>query len=277
VRPYRDLPVGSARSLLLTVLSELVLPRGEPAWTSSLLYVMTGLGLEEQNARQAIARASDAGVIISEKHGRAVRWSFSDYGTAQIEEITRRADSLISPPERWDGNCLVLAVTVPQRLRAVRKRLYSSLYWQGFGNPAPGLWASPHVDRVDELRELIDDVGLRESTVTFIGNTLGVGLSDGEIVARAWDLERIAARYEKLIETYQHLSPSSGDDLLFAHLSLLNEYREFPAMDPQLPEDLLPNWVGRRATELFVMLNRRWSGAAHQRWLEIVELTSPGS
>ena len=276
-RPVRDVPVGSARSLLLTMLSELTLPANEPTWTSSLLYVLTGLGLEEQTARQAIARAADAGLIASEKHGRTVRWTVTDAGIAHIESITRRAATLLDPPERWDGNCLIVAVTVPQRLRAVRKRLYSSLYWQGFGNPAPGLWASPHVDRVEELRALIDDLGLRDSTVTFVGNTLGVGITDAEIVARAWDLDNIAARYEKWIEKYQDIQPEPGDELLLTYLSLINEYREFPATDPQLPEDLLPNWVGHRATDLYIDLNRKWSATAHERWLEIVKMTSPSA
>lgn len=276
-RPHRELPVGSARSLLLTLLGALVLPRDEPVWTASLLYVMTGLGLEEQTARQAIARAADAGLIISEKQGRAVRWVITDTAKAEIAEISERANSLIHPPERWDGRCLVLTVTIPQELRTVRKRLYRSLYWQGFGNPAPGLWASPHADRVEELRKAIHELGLDDHTITFIGNTLGVGLSDAEIVARAWDLDNIAARYEKLIDTYEQVSPDPGDDLLLTHLSLLSEFREFPAMDPQLPEDLLPNWVGRRATELFVNLNSKWSAAARERWLEIVEMTSPST
>lgn len=276
-RPVRDLAVGSARSLLLTVLSELALPLDKPTWTSSLLYVLTGLGLEEQTARQAIARAADSGLIASEKHGRTVRWTVTEAGKAQIEEITRRADTLINRPAQWDGNCLILAVTVPQRLRTVRKRLYSSLYWQGFGNPAPGLWTSPHADRVDELRTLIDELGLQDSTITFVGNTLGIGLNDAEIVARAWDFDIISARYQKLIETYQGLEPAAGDELLLTHLSLVNEFREFPAMDPQLPEDLMPNWIGHRAVDLFVTLNEKWSTATRGRWLQIVEMTSPAT
>ena len=36
---------GSARSLLLTILGEFVLPSGEPPWTSTLLHVGWGLGL----------------------------------------------------------------------------------------------------------------------------------------------------------------------------------------------------------------------------------------
>ncbi len=275
VSASRELPVGSARSVLLTVLGDLVLRHGDTVWTASLLYVMTGLGLEEQTARQAIARAADAGLIISEKHGRTVRWTVSTTGRAEIDDIAARAATLINPPKVWDGRCLILAVTIPRPLRAVRKRLYSALYLQGFGNPAPGLWASPHVDRVEELRTLIDDLGLRESTITFIGGTLGVGITDSEIVARAWDLEAIAERYEQLIDRFAELKPAPGDDLLFTHIALVDEYRQFSAMDPQLPDNLLPNWVGRRATDMFVDLRSRWAEPACERWLEIVEMTAP--
>jgi phenylacetic acid degradation operon negative regulatory protein len=273
--PDRVLPVGSAPALLLTVLGDLVLRHGDSVWTASLLDVMTGLGLEEQTARQALARASDAGLLISEKHGRIVRWTVSDHCKAEIEEIAQRAASLINPPAQWDGRCLIVTVTIPQHLRTVRKRLYSGLHWQGFGNPAPGLWASPHADRVEELRRLIDELGLNDHTITFTGGTLGVGLSDAEIVARAWDLDEIAARYEKLIGTFANLDPAPGDDLLFTYMALVNEYRQFPAMDPQLPENLLPDWVGRRATAMFVELHGKWSGPAHERWLEIVRETAP--
>jgi len=44
----------SARSLLLTVLGEYVLPSGAPVWTSALLHVSAGLGIEEKAARQAL-------------------------------------------------------------------------------------------------------------------------------------------------------------------------------------------------------------------------------
>jgi phenylacetic acid degradation operon negative regulatory protein len=67
---YASLAPGSARSLLLTVLGELVWPTGKPVWTWALLYVLKGLGVEEQTARQAIARAALSGWIEAERHGR---------------------------------------------------------------------------------------------------------------------------------------------------------------------------------------------------------------
>ena len=59
--------LGSARSLLLTVLGEYVLPRVEPAWTSTLLHVLGGLGVEEKSTRQSLARMAADGWIVAER------------------------------------------------------------------------------------------------------------------------------------------------------------------------------------------------------------------
>jgi hypothetical protein len=47
---------SSAKALLLTVLGELVLPHDGVVWTATLVAALTGLDVEEKNARQAIAR-----------------------------------------------------------------------------------------------------------------------------------------------------------------------------------------------------------------------------
>ncbi|WP_445187820.1 PaaX family transcriptional regulator [Pseudonocardia sp. Cha107L01] len=265
----RAMPSGSARSQLLTVLGELVGPSGVPAWTSTILHVLTGLGLEEQTARQAIARGAGAGWMEGEKRGREVRWTLTAAGRELTDEIIHRAESLSHLGPAWDGNCLILFITIPQQQKAVRKRLYSALSWAGFGNPMPGLWASPHVDRAEEITAVISELGLQDSTIGFVGGTFPAGLSDPEIVRRAWDLDGVAARYETLLETFGDLEPADGDELLFAYVSLVHEWHQFPLVDPQLPEDLLPNWVGRRGIDLFADRRREWSGRAFARWREL--------
>ena len=271
-----DLSVnGSAPSLLLTVLGEFVLPAETPVWTAALLYVLEGLGIEQQTARQAIARCADTGLITGEKHGRLVRWNLTDAGISSIEETTRRVMSLSSVPEHWDGYCLILVVSVPQRQKAVRKRLYRALTWAGFGNPAPGLWATPHAEREEEMKQIIREFDLQGSTMAFRGTTVAAGLTDAEVVQRAWDFDEVADRYRRFIETFEGLAPPDGDELLFTYTAMINEWREFPSIDPQLPYDLLPDWVGRRANEMVLELRTKWSGAAHLRWQEIVEGTRP--
>jgi phenylacetic acid degradation operon negative regulatory protein len=268
-------PESSARSLLLTVLGELVVPDGEPVWTASLLYALARLGVSEHAARQAISRAAEGGWIESEKLGRDVRWSVTPLAVRIIDEITRRVVSLNTTPEFWDGNCLIIIVSITYEKRSVRKRLYSALSWAGFGNPAPGLWASPHVDRLEETREIIHELGLREMTIAFIGRLADVGLTDHEIVQRAWNPDDVAARYAKLLDNYQGVEPEPGDDLLFRYLALVDEWRKFPAMDPQLPRDLLPDWIGRRAADTFVTLRATWKSAARAHWRDVVDLTAP--
>ena len=56
---------GGAKALLLTVLGEFVLPSGGSAWTSTLVTTAETLGIGEKNARQALARIADQGLIES--------------------------------------------------------------------------------------------------------------------------------------------------------------------------------------------------------------------
>lgn len=266
---------GSARSLLLTVLGELVLPAGRPVWTSSLLHVLTGVGVEEQTARQAIARGAAAGWIVGERHGREVRWEITPAGRQLIEEGARRVYSLSVGAPAWDGRWLILLITIPQSLRTVRKKLYGALSWAGFGNPTPSVWLTPHPERAAEARRVVVDLGLRDSTLSFTGASTAVGLSDAEIVQRAWDLDGLVAMYDELLRAYDGVRPEPGDPVLLTHIELVSQWQRFPFVDPQLPEALLPDWIGRRAAAMFQQLRTEWSDDAHARWNEVVAETSP--
>jgi phenylacetic acid degradation operon negative regulatory protein len=267
---------GSARSLLVTVLGELVLPQGEPVWTASLLYVLTGLGIEEHTARQAIARGAAAGWITARRRGREVQWELTATGQRLIESGRERVNST-SKAAPWDGNWLIVLVSIPETRRTVRKKLYGALSWEGFGNPTPGVWLSPHVDRQAGIQQIIEDLGLRESTLAFVGSSLPVGLREDEVVTLAWDLEGVRAQYEQLIIRYSGLHPAPGDPLLFAHVQLVNEWQRFPFLDPQLPEALLPDWIGRRAVRVFTQLRHEWHGDAQAYWREVVQKTAPST
>src|ERR1017187_2607620 len=126
-----SLTPGSARSLLMTILGELVWPTGQPAWTSALVYVFRGLGVEEQAARQAIARAAASAGMVPERRGREVRWSLGPRVGKIIESGAPRVFSLSDPFSRWDGRWLAVLVTIPQSHRSARRPLYSGLTWAG--------------------------------------------------------------------------------------------------------------------------------------------------
>src|SRR2546421_3858308 len=86
----RELGAPSARSLLLTVLGEFVLPRGEPVWTQVLVDVLGRLGVEPKSARQALARTAAEGLLESDRAGRRVRWSLTEQGRRLLSDGAAR-------------------------------------------------------------------------------------------------------------------------------------------------------------------------------------------
>jgi phenylacetic acid degradation operon negative regulatory protein len=273
-RPRPAINAGSARSMLLTVLGELVYPNKEPVWTASLLYMLVGMGIEPQTARQAIARAAASDWIEAHKHGREVRWHLTARGTKLIEEGSVRVFSLHSQVRPWDGNWLALFVSISDAQRATRKKLYTALEWEGFGNPTPGVWVTPHTDHEAIAKRIADDLGVKDSILAFIGRASVIGQTEDTIVRQAWDLTEVTAKYEQLLIRYSGLRPAHGDPVLFTHVRLVNEWQHFPFMDPQLPEELVPHWIGRRAAAIFYQQRSAWYEDAQARWREVVAETS---
>lgn len=262
--------------MLITVLGELVYPGPGPVLTTTLLRVMRGVGVEDHAARQAISRSATAGWIRSERDGRSVRWHLAAHGREIVEDGMRRSTAFAAEAPPWDGQWLTLLVSVPENQRTVRKQLYGGLSWLGLGYPTPGLWVSPHVDICGEVADLVDRFGLRSSAMGFVGSIADIGMTDEEIVGAAWHLVDLAGRYEALLAQYSSFVPAPGDELLFAHLRLLNLLQRFMRLDPRLPKELLPEWVGRAAAELFRERRREWSGPARVRWLAMVDEGAAG-
>jgi phenylacetic acid degradation operon negative regulatory protein len=86
----------------------------------------------------------------------------------------------------------------------------------------------------------------------------------------------VAASYEEMLPTFAPgRTPAPGDELLFAHVALVNEGQRLPFLDPQLPGELLGDWVGHRAIRLFEERRAEWAPSAHARWAEVMALTAP--
>ena len=264
-----SISAGSARSLLLTVLGEFVLPSGKPVWTSTLLHVLRGLDVEEKSARQAIARTAGDGWISSERDGRRVRWALTPPGRRLLTEGTERIYSHGAKQPPWDGRWLIVMASVPETQRKLRHQLHTRLAWAGFGNPTAGMWVSPHPERESEVKQIMQDLGLDAAAFSFTGPFAGVG-SERTLVERAWNLDEVAAHYEEFLDEFAGIRPEPGDPTLYAQVRLVHEWRRFPFLDPQLPDELLPpRWTGQRARALFDQQHAAWQQAARQRWAEL--------
>lgn len=257
----REVAATSARSLLVTVLGELVLPSEGPVWTQTVLDVLGLVGVEEKSARQALARTAADGMLVSERVGRRVRWGLTAWGRQLLTEGAARIYGHGRTRPRWDGSWLVVVASVPEQQRAGRHRLRTRLAWAGLGSPAAGMWVSPDTGRLDEVRQVLAEIGPADAHV-ITGEYHG-GLTAAELATRAWDLADLEARYAEFVDRFADLVPADDAATLAAQIRLVDAWRRFPFLDPGLPDALLPGaWVGHRAVEVFHGRHRAWAEGA---------------
>ncbi len=257
----------SARSLLLTVLGEYVLPQDEPAWTSTLLRVLGGLGVEEKAARQALSRTAADDWLAAERSGRRVRWALTPRGRELLSEGAQRIYAFGRDREPWDGRWVVLITSVPESRRELRHQLRTRLTWAGFGSPAPGVWVSPHASREAEAKQVVESLGLE--AYSFNGPYAGIG-AERTLVEQAWHLGELAGHYQDFIQRFAGMRPPPGEGILLAQIRLVHAWRHFPMLDPRLPLELLPpDWIGVRAANVFHDLHESWLTPARTHWMTL--------
>ena len=262
----RELGATSARSLLLTVLGEFVLPRPEPVWTQTLIDVLAELGVEQKSARQALARTAAEGLLASDRSGRRVRWSLSTSGRRLLTDGAARIYGFGTRTTAWDGRWLVLLVSVPESRRQLRHRLRTRLAWAGLGSPTPGVWVTPDPAKQDEVARVIADLELTAVTSSFVGPFGAIG-AERDVVAQAWDLAGIEGAYADFLATFGSAAPVTPAEVMTAQIHLVHAWRRFPFLDPSLPGELLPDgWAGARAAALFGTLHARWDEPAVRHW-----------
>ncbi len=265
----RALSGPSARALLMTIFGNNVLPRGGNMWTGTAVEALAALDVGEKTTRQALARTAADGWLRRERHGRKVRWAFTLEGR---ELFTRGAERIFSfgreVPE-WHGSWLILFTSVPEARRELRHLLRTRLAWAGFGSPAPGVWLSFDLAREAEAKDVLAQLGLDDQASSFVAQYGTIG-DQRAVVAAAWDVNALRARYDEFLDEFAATSPRSDEAAFVAHTRLVDRWRTFPFVDPGLPPGLLAEpWSGTRAAALFHDRHGAWRDRS-QAWFDAV-------
>jgi len=253
-------PHRGAKSLLLTLLGEFVHPTGGAVWTSTLVQGLATVDITERNARQAIARLGEQGIVEAERRGRRTRWRLTDAGSRLLTAGTERIYSFGRRHLDWDGNWLLVICSIPETQRAIRHQFRTQLTFEGFGFLSPTIAISPHTNRERAANEILRELGLAADATTFVA-TSGTMTADDAIRAGAWDLDAVADEYAAFIAEFgdeagdapsRPVRPAAPADAFGTTLLLVDSWRRFPFTDPELPCQLLPaDWIGDRAGDLF--------------------------
>jgi phenylacetic acid degradation operon negative regulatory protein len=256
----RSVGAPAARSVLLTVLGEYVMPRHDALWQETLIDALATLGYKPQAARQALARSVAAGWLRTERVGRRSRVELTTETGAMLVTGARRIYGFGSPWE-WDGRWLVVVLRVPEERRDVRHQARTQLAWAGFGSLGGGLWISPHAEREEELRGLSGEGSAAE--LLSLRAEFGSLGDPRKIVEEVWDLDAVSAAYSTFIDDFARRRPRTPQAVFAAQTMLVHEWRKFPFLDPDLPAEMLPaGWPRERAHDLFTERHDAWSTTA---------------
>lgn len=252
------------------MLGEFVLPAGGQVWTSTLLGGLMAIGYAERNVRQAIARLGDDGVVRSEHHGRRARWLLTEEGTQLLKSGSERIYSFGERSEQWDGSWLVVVCQIPETRRQARHQFRARMAFAGYGFLTSTTALSPHQDREDAANAIVRSLGVEESAVVF--RAVSGALTDDEsLLAQAWDLDALAVEYESFVARFESVTPIDPIEAFVSTVELVDAWRRFPFIDPELPDGLVPEgWIGIRARELFERQRHAWQEPA-RRWFAASE------
>jgi phenylacetic acid degradation operon negative regulatory protein len=250
----------AARSTLLTILGEYLLPRPEGAWQEALIASLKLLGFTPSAARQAVVRSAREDWLSGERVGRRSRMRLTATSAEFLRDGARRIYGF-GRPVAWDGRWLLLVLRVPEPRRELRHRLTTRLAWAGFGSLGGGLWITPHVDR-----EALIGAEEPAQMLSFRAELGALGGTE-KVIREAWDLPKLREQYAQFIEDFNRLRPRGGASAFAAQTALVHAWRRFPFIDPDLPDDLLPpDWPRKSAYELFRERHERWAPAAQEHF-----------
>ncbi|HEX6069911.1 MAG TPA: PaaX family transcriptional regulator C-terminal domain-containing protein [Longimicrobiaceae bacterium] len=266
------------QDLIFTLFGDYLLHQPGWVWVGSLIELLRPLGLSPGAARTTLSRMGAKGWLDTLRVGRRSYYELTARGRHLLEAGEAR---IHHPPrdEAWDGLWYLVSYSVPEEQRQLRDRLRVRLQWLGFGQLGNGLWISPHRVR-GEVNELAGELGVAEHVEVFRAQYQGWSSME-HLVSTCWDLGAVDRRYEAFLARHGEAAERvasgaerpSPEEAYVRRFWLVHEYREFPLIDPYLPERLLPaGWHGERASELFERYHGLLTGAAERYVDSVLEL-----
>jgi phenylacetic acid degradation operon negative regulatory protein len=264
--------------LLLTLLGDYWWQRTEPLPSAAIVALLAEFGVSDSAARAALSRLTRNGLLVTSKTGRRTFSRLSSRAAAILDDGARRIFSFGAASQPWDGMWSLVAFSIPEDNRAARDALRKQLRWRGFAPLYDGLWVSPR-DHAAEVIGCLKDLDIATGTA-FRATSVP---ASGDIPARAWDLDGLRQRYECFIAFAGQLRDAAvagrvpPTDALIARTRVMDEWRAFPALDPDLPAELLPSaWPRASARELFIGCYDLLGPLAALRVRQIITRYSPG-
>lgn len=269
--------------LLLTLLGDYWRQRAEPLPSAAIVALLAEFGVSDAAARAALSRLARNGLLVTSRSGRRTFARLSAHAAGLLDDGACRIRSFGTAPAPWDGMWSLVAFSIPEPRRPARDELRKALRRLGFAPLYDGLWVSPR-DRAADVLARLRELGITSATA-FRATALPAGdpATACSIPAQAWNLAGLRDRYDEFTQVAGSLRERatagqlSAADALVARTRVTHEWRAFPGLDPDLPDELLPpRWPRAAARELFIACRRLLGPPATCRVRQVIARYSPG-
>jgi phenylacetic acid degradation operon negative regulatory protein len=261
------------QDLVMTFLGAYVVPRERPVWSGGLVTLLGEFGFSTGASRVALARMVRGGALERLRNGRLVSYRPTPRTVALLDEGDRRIFSLGREPHRaelWTA----LWHAIPEERRLERGRLARRLRFLGFGSVQDGMWLSPH-DRERDVVAVVDELQVGGHAGVMVGRP-AAGLDFRVLASRAWDLGALDERYLAFMEEFSPSAETGGRrgmnerEAFLLRTRLVHVFRRFPALDPELPDELIH--APRHRAEAVALFHRLYAalGPSAQRHFDAV-------
>ena len=280
--PPVDLPRSQAgaqpQRLLVALLGDYWHGRGEHVPSSALVRLLADFDVTAVGARATLSRLARRGLLDSSRHGRNTYYGLTPRAAEAVRESTGRVLTFGRNQDPWDGSWTVAVFSVPEEQRDVRHSVRARLKWLGFAPLYDGVWVTPGLVG-GGARRVFAEFGVAASTVF---TTVEPGGGGPRPLIAAWDLRELRARYEEVVGEYTPLfarvraGEVRGAEALRARAGVMDAWRRFPSLDPDLPLELLPDpWPREAAREVFAGVYDGLAPCAAGRVREVFAAVSP--
>jgi phenylacetic acid degradation operon negative regulatory protein len=152
----------------------------------------------------------------------------------------------------WDGRWQLVLFDIPTAHNTRRTKLRRYLREKGFGYLQNSVWITP--DSLVEERQILVGGKINVESLILLEARPCAGETDGDIVAGAWDFERINRRYTRHLKILGERpdgalkNEAAARELLRWAAAEREAWLDAITNDPLLPERILPtDYLGKRA------------------------------
>lgn len=271
IQEWASAPHISARSVLVTIIGDTLIPVDSSIWMGQMLELTEGFGFSDRLVRTSMNRLVAEDWVYTERVGRQSRYHLTNLALTESARAEERIYG--SGHVDWSGEWVL--VFLPDELRAAESsKIVEHFRWNGFVPIAGGVLASPDCG-ADSARELLGVVApdVRPVIAMATFSELGALVDDGFFIAKA-DGHELTNVWSSFVERYEPLladaEAATSIEAFGLRTMLIHDLRRIRLRWPPFPTQAHPgDWPGVRAgviaRELYTQLT-----TASAEWLSSV-------